>query len=76
MNNNYAPQGVHHVGDKVVWTSDFARHHLARQGVIVRVIPYGETMELYKVLLDGDAVGVSALSTDFTPVDDLVNVTV
>lgn len=75
MNNNYAPQGTYTVGDILVWNSKF--NYIHRNGdlvKVVKVIPYGDVMDLYKVVFDdqttNDANPISALSNDLVTTDE------
>lgn len=64
MDNGYAPQGTYNVGDRVVWMSAVAPRHNDRRGVVAKVIPYGDVLDLLFIQLDGDDTFVPAHSND------------
>lgn len=67
MDNDYAPQGTFAVGDRIVWDSEVVTRFNDLDGIIIRVIHYGDIMDLYHVVFDGETVDnyVPALSNDF-----------
>jgi hypothetical protein len=67
MENDYAPQGTFAVGDDVVWNSDVLTRYNGREGRITRVINYGEILDLYHVVFEGDDESnfIPAMSNDF-----------
>ena len=74
MQNDYAPQGTFAVGDRIVWDSEIVPRFNGFEGVITRVINYGDVMDLHRVVLDGDDDDnyVPALSNDFRLVTEPV----